>query len=354
MTKDYRLAVYIGRFQPFHNSHLQTLKEALKIADHVLVLIGSHKSPPTVRNPFSAADREDMITRSLSKEEAVRCEFVYIRDNYYNDDVWVTTVQQQVERIAGLIGAENSIALVGHFKDASSSYLNLFPQWDFVPTTVDHTLNATDIREKIFQGAASWRKDVPKEVADYIQERYIDVPSGWKDKDMEIDSPFRKVQKEYEMIQSYKKSWATAPYPPTFVTTDAVVIQNGHVLVIKRKFAPGKGLFAMPGGFIKPSERIADACLRELREETGIKVALPILRSAVVETRVFDHPQRSSRGRTITHASLIRLSGRELPQVRGSDDAAGAQWMSLSELHEREAEFFEDHYQIINAFIGIS
>ena len=56
---------------------------------------------------------------------------------------------------------------------------------------------------------------------------------------------------EQAYIKRYKDIWADAPYAPTFVTTDAVVIQSGHVLLVKRRTAPGKGLWALPGGFLK-------------------------------------------------------------------------------------------------------
>src|SRR5690606_29370871 len=119
---------------------------------------------------------------------------------------------------------------------------------------------------------------------------------------------------EYHFVRRYKKPWENVPHPVTFVTVDAVVECMGHVLVVKRKAQPGKGQIGLPGGFINPSERIEDACIRELKEETKIKVPPAKLYNSIARFDVFDHPQRSLRGRTITHAYYIELDEPELPK----------------------------------------
>ncbi len=79
------------------------------------------------------------------------------------------------------------------------------------------------------------------------------------------------------------------------------------------------------------------------------------LREQVRDKEVFDHPERSSRGRTITHAYYIKLpDGGMLPRVKGGDDAKHALWMPLGDLHLHEIEFFEDHLDIIEHFITTS
>jgi bifunctional NMN adenylyltransferase/nudix hydrolase len=80
------------------------------------------------------------------------------------------------------------------------------------------------------------------------------------------------------MIEKYKESWKAAPFPPTFVTVDAVVVQSGHVLLVKRKAMPGAGLWALPGGFLNQEETLLDGAIRELKEETKIKVPVPVLK----------------------------------------------------------------------------
>lgn len=53
-----------------------------------------------------------------------------------------------------------------------------------------------------------------------------------------------------------------------FVTVDSIVLKSGHVLLVRRKSAPGKNLFAFPGGYLQQNESLVDCAIRELREET--------------------------------------------------------------------------------------
>jgi bifunctional NMN adenylyltransferase/nudix hydrolase len=160
---------------------------------------------------------------------------------------------------------------------------------------------------------------------------------------------------EFHFLKDYKDRhrWKdqNIKYEPVFVTVDTVVVCGGHVLVVKRKFNPGQGLYALPGGFIKGNERIEDAALRELKEETGIRVDKLILQSNIVDSHVFDYPSRSLRGRTITHAYFIKLKDGRLPEVRGNDDAAVARWIPIMDVMRSEEKFFEDHAHIINYFL---
>jgi bifunctional NMN adenylyltransferase/nudix hydrolase len=165
-------------------------------------------------------------------------------------------------------------------------------------------------------------------------------------------SKFLPLACEYDANAAYKKSWENSPFPPIFVTADAVVTCSGHVLVIKRGGNPGKGLLALPGGFVRENERVKPAALRELKEETRIKVDKIILESSIVDSEVFDYPARSLRGRTITHAFHVKLRDGKLPEVKGSDDAVGAFWLPMMEVMRRADEFFEDHIHIINRFIN--
>jgi len=67
---------------------------------------------------------------------------------------------------------------------------------------------------------------------------------------------------------------------------------------------------------------------------------------------VFDAPGRSLRGRTVTHAFYIDLAPGPLPKVKGQDDAAKAKWFTLAEFEKMEEVMFEDHFHIVNYFLG--
>ena len=55
--------------------------------------------------------------------------------------------------------------------------------------------------------------------------------------------------------------------------SSAALVRNekGEVLLVKRGHEPGKGKWALPSGFIEIDETPKKACLRELKEETGLK-----------------------------------------------------------------------------------
>ncbi|AOT09305.1 bifunctional nicotinamide-nucleotide adenylyltransferase/Nudix hydroxylase [Pseudoalteromonas luteoviolacea] len=345
----YDFLVFIGRFQPFHQGHLAVIQEGLRRAEHIITLCGSAHQPRTVRNPWTNSERELMIRGSLTTEQNNRVHIAPLMDTVYNDDAWVRNVQTTVK---GIITAQYKmphktprVGLIGHSKDQSSYYLNLFPQWGSVPVENYQSISATPIRKQLFssQGENFLTSQNAQVLPHFVRDTL--------DKFMRTDD-YSAIQSEHDFIEKYRQAWQNAPYPPTFVTVDAVVVQSGHVLLIERKARPGKGLWALPGGFVDGSEKLVDACLRELREETKLKVPAPVLMGSMKQQQVFDDPNRSARGRTITHAFYFDLAPNKLlPKVKGGDDAKHAMWVPLAELEP--SKLFEDHYFIIQELTGM-
>lgn len=347
-TKKYDYIVFIGRFQGFHQAHLETLKLARQLAKHVFVVIGSSDSARSPKNPFTAEERRQVIwenwSASGSQQDLENITIIPISDFLYNDSMWVrqvvTEVQSFIEDYSG--DAKNiKVGLIGKEKDDSSFYLKMFPQWDFIDTTkhFDYDMNATDVRNKEY--GLPYKPFILPEAT----EKWL-----WKWRTTE---QAKNIIEEAHFYEDYKKSFAAMPYPPTFVTVDAVVVKSGHILLIQRKHRPGKGLWALPGGFLNQKETLQEGMIRELREETRLKVPVPVLVGNIKAVQVFDHPQRSLRGRTITHAHLINLGVGELPEVRANDDAKEAKWFSISEITDRMADqLFEDHLQVILHMLG--
>lgn len=352
MTKRYKVAVLIGRFEPLHKGHLANFLQAFEIADKVHILVGSSFQPRTPKNPFKFPERRDMIAETILRETAdskydeSRFEIFPIRDFKYSNNSWIQQVQTVVNEANPGI-ADIDIAILGYDKDDSSWYNHAFPAWNFIPLKgfVEHgatPIDATKIRELFFEGHFDYLQGaVPPTVFRYLT-------------DFSKQAEYALLQEEYKFYNDYKKMWAAAPYPVIFHTTDAVVIQGGHILLIQRGFSPGKGLWALPGGFLNPKETTEDGCVRELLEETKIKVPEVVLRKGITYEKTFDHPDRSLRGRTITQAFLIELTGGngELPRVKGSDDAKKAKWFTLAEVAQMEEVLFEDHAHIIKTLIA--
>lgn len=347
--KNYQFAIFIGRFQPYHNGHHHIISQGLKQAEKIIVLCGSSHLPPSHRNPWSFNERKSMILNSFPKEEAERITVLPLMDSPYNDAIWIQSVQTIV---SGVVQALNTaphnipkIALIGHQKDHSSFYLKMFPQWKSIEVDNVDEINATVLRNQYFSQADNFSQSgkifntvTPKGTQQFFAQEFS-------------QSAFDYIFSEHNFVEDYKKQWQAAPYPPIFVTVDAVVIQSGHILLVKRKARPGKGLAALPGGFVDQHERLLDGCIRELREETKLKIPDPVLRGCIKRSHTFDDPHRSARGRTITHAFLIELPACEkLPKVKGSDDAEKAFWMPLGEI--KPEKLFEDHYFIIRHLLG--
>jgi len=337
--KKYDTLVLIGRFQPFHTAHLEIVKRATVLADQIVIIVGSSLQPRTYKNPFTFEERKAMIksaTAGLNIQVYVESNF----DTVYNDQAWAVRVQGIVSRYRVLGGA--GIGIIGHKKDDSSFYLDMFPQWKLEEVPMFEPLNAKDIRDLYLRKQSHQgfiRNVVPAPVYDFLV-------------DFTATEDYQQIIRERDFIAEHNKQYAGLRYPPIFSTADAVVICSGHVLMIKRRAEPGRGLWALPGGYVnaQTDKSVEAAMLRELREETMIKVPAPVLKGSIVRSKVFDAIDRSPRGRIITHAFHIILPDGELPKVKGSDDAEKARWVPIAEV--RSDQCFEDHYEILQHFVG--
>ena len=119
----------------------------------------------------------------------------------------------------------------------------------------------------------------------------------------------------------------TYKYPRPAVTADCVVMTKEEVpkvLLIERGFEPFKGCWAFPGGFMNMDETTEQCAIRELEEETGLKL------NDLYQIGAYSKVDRDPRGRTITVAYLAIVDAPA--EVRGQDDAAEAQWFPIDAL----------------------
>lgn len=330
--------VFIGRFQPFHNGHKAVIDAALDQAKEIVVVVGSSFASRNIRNPFTFEERKAMIKAVFPSDRVL---VVPVSDYPYDDNKWVNAIQKIVDET---VPHAKDVGLIGHSKDSTSYYLNIFPRWkNHIEVPDVGGINATDIRKyglenKTFRGI----DDVSLLPSSVFTQLLTLEAQPW----------FSTITAEYAMVKKYKEAWKAAPFPPTFMTVDAVVVQSGHILLVKRGDMPGKGLWALPGGFLNQGETMLDGAIRELKEETKIKVPVPVLKGSIKGSKTFDAPNRSQRGRTITQAFYIDLGfGPDLPKVKGSDDAEKAFWVPFKDV--KQELMFEDHYHIIDNFINI-
>lgn len=354
----YDFLVFIGRFQPFHYGHCAVIQEALRQSKHVIVLVGSANSSRRPRNPFTYAERVNMIIGSFNNAyNEGRLLINPLNDHTYNDDAWISEVQRKVdETVLNTInegGFRNHgtndarIGLIGMEKDGSSYYLKKFPQWSSCAVPEHSVLHATDIRKDFLRRSFVIPHDlqVPPATVQFMRNftTHPDFP-------LLVDYAVQ--------CEKYKASmYGHTPFDMMIGCSDNVVVQSGHVLLVERAANPGKGLLALPGGHVNTKdETFRSAAVRELKEETRIsdgrgEIPPGKLDSMITDQYMFDDPYRSERGRVITMAYLYKLpEATELYHVRGEDDARFAKWYKIGTLDP--TKMFEDHYHIIRHFLG--
>lgn len=347
MEKEFDLLVFVGRFQPFHNEHKRIIDIALEKSKNVLVLVGSAGKARTIRNPFTFNDRYDMIRECFPTPNVI---IKPLYDKTYNEAAWINQVQHIVkDTVLDVVNNFNSwrasgyadakVGLIGASKDNTSYYLKMFPQFRSVNVDIQADVHATAIREDYLRHCIIDGPNIPESVLQFLLS-------------FSRTEQYHQLKAELTFVENYKKQWEVSPYPVKHATVDAVVEQSGHILLVKRRAEPGKGLWALPGGHLEEYERQLDGAIRELREETKIKVPEAVLRGSIRDHQTFDDPHRSTLGRVITKAYHFKLADDvTLPKVKGADDAEKAKWVPIGDL--REEDFFDDHFHIIQYFLGL-
>ncbi|WP_288401875.1 ADP-ribose pyrophosphatase [uncultured Deinococcus sp.] len=282
------LAVYIGRFQPPHRAHLNTMLAALERHAHLLVLPGSANLARSVKNPWSAPERVRMIRAALAGAGADlrRVRFAPLPDEF-DTDLWAAGVRAAV-------GTREAV-LVGFEKDATSSYLRWFPEWAAEASPVTPGLNATDLRRAYFTG-----EPVP------------DLPDAVR---AALDTfrhtrTFRRLRAEDAAVQAERARLAGAPLPLQEVRHCHVA--GGHVWLRRRTGPIGRGLWELPGHRLGPGETPPPGA------------------------RVFGHPSRSLVLPAVAHV---------LPS-EGGGEAVPLAWALARPRH-----FFEDHAVIVRRMV---
>jgi 8-oxo-dGTP diphosphatase len=133
-------------------------------------------------------------------------------------------------------------------------------------------------------------------------------------------------------------------FPAFAVTVDVVILtmsdSRPHVLLVRRGVAPFEGMWAIPGGFKRPTETLDEAAKRELAEETGVDSA-----SLLTQFGAYGDPGRDPRMNVVTVAYLAVL--RELGVVVAGTDAAAAALIPVSDALNGKIELAFDHEQIV-------
>ena len=314
------LGILIGRFQPLHSGHRDLIRQALQKCRVLVVVIGSANRARSIKNPFTYQERKKVLTEFLTHENLQGRVVIRPANDYpYSDSQWINDINSIVESTGF-----DDVTLFG-FKKEGNNYLKWFPQYKFVNITTPYEICSTDIR-KIWFESASWSFD-PSVVADW---EYF--------------------KKEKDLFKNY-------PFPDTlnFNCADAILECCGHILLIQRGAAPGRGTWALPGGFKNYNETFIDCAIRELQEETNVRVPEKVLRGSIVSSRLFDSPGRGNgipRNTLAVHIKISANADGSLPRANGADDASDSRWVLITDIMNSMA-MYDDHASIISTMCGV-
>lgn len=149
-------ALFIGRFQPFHNAHLLDVKKILKECDEILIAIGSSQEKNTLENPFSYNERKRMIENTL-RSSKIKNFKIYPVPDLYNDKKWISYIRKNLPKFDYVYSGNRWTLACFRKHDSNVKKIRLI-----------RGISSTKIR-KMMANRKEWEKLVPVEIAGYIQ-----------------------------------------------------------------------------------------------------------------------------------------------------------------------------------------
>ena len=151
------IALFVGRFQPFHLGHLSVIKDILKENDKIIIVIGSAQESRTKKNPFSTEERKEMIERTLKALDIKNYEIFCARD-FFNDNLWTENIKKHCKFDRAY--SRNTHVLKCFKEGGIKAKLHKLYNRDI--------LSGTEIRKRMLEGK-EWEKLVPEKVAEYLK-----------------------------------------------------------------------------------------------------------------------------------------------------------------------------------------
>lgn len=125
------------------------------------------------------------------------------------------------------------------------------------------------------------------------------------------------------------------------VSIGAIIMQNGKILLEKRKNDPGRDKWSIPGGIVELGENPEQTVIREVHEETGLVVDSPELID-VVNSVSLDESGKVKYHFVIVDYFVKLRSG----TARAASDAAKLEWVRLDEVEQRDlTKSFRDFFE---------
>jgi len=163
--EEYRLPkgkkiVFVGRFQPFHNGHLEAIKWILAQTKEIKIVIGSMQEFGQADNPLEYADRKKIVEAALVESGIKNCKIFGVPD-FYNDAAW----GKKLLEITGLDADEAVLVSLNDWVKSCAKKIGVAVAAH--PVFCDN-LSATQVRQTMFAGS-DWKNLVPPAVFDYLE-----------------------------------------------------------------------------------------------------------------------------------------------------------------------------------------
>ncbi len=176
-----------------------------------------------------------------------------------------------------------------------------------------------------------------KKMEEISEEKLVESKrGGHKEKGSTLTPAAKKMISDFEDLKNdHKERVYRNPTP----TVDGILVDDRGILLIKRKNSPYKGKYALPGGFVEYGEKLEEAVVREIKEETGFITGVEEM------VGVYSDPDRDPRGHMITTVfSLNKIGGK----LESGSDADQAKFFGLEDL----PELAFDHQLIIKDYLN--
>ena len=154
------VGLIIGRFQPFHNGHLKMVQHVYMREGNVIIAIGSAQESHTLRDPFTAGERYEMIYRALKKGAVENFYIVPIEDINRNS-VWVSHMESFLPHFDVIYTNNPLVQRLFSEKGFRVQDICLYKR---------NSLSGNEIRKLMIEENSEWKTYVPQPVSDFIEE----------------------------------------------------------------------------------------------------------------------------------------------------------------------------------------
>lgn len=341
-------------FQWFTQKHIEAVDKAASSADLIMFLVADADAHRSIVSPFTFEERSDLIKAAFPQLwNSGRISIVDVPSQLYTTQPYgydFEAIDEELDVILNSPSQEQQDILVTVQGREMVIATTIKPEWLYINDEIK------DLNEQIAALDSYFSSNESME----LDSDHFSLLNAFKKTD-----DFVELQHEYEDKHFILKNFGTGP----FHTADAICTIDDQVLLITRKKAPYRHTLATPGGLLDPGEDAVTAAIRELLEETEMRVPNYVLTGEPAsedaawvlvtedflksklkkDVRQFTntlHTVRDPRGDYRANALWFDLSGLPItPRVLGKDDAEKANWASKDDLTTSAMAF--DHFAIL-------